>query len=217
MLKMLLVNKTGQPYSVQDIRALQKKLREIEPELRREFLREVKAIGKEPQKAIRDAIPTESPLSGMNPATRGRNATLQWGKVSKGAKSGGAKSTTIRFRTQAGGKSLTATLLGIRVNSAASSVADYAGRSGRYIGKGYKASGYSKLIRRTYKDGSQSVGFKREATAKGGQAFIQNLNDKLGNKPSRMAWKAVEKSLPATSKSIQFVIDKWIIKYMKGF
>jgi len=217
MLKMLLVNKTGQPYSVQDIRALQKKLKEIEPELRREFLREVKAIGKEPQKAIRDAIPTESPLSGMNPATRGRNATLQWGKVSKGAKSGGAKSTTIRFRTQAGGKSLTATLLGIRVNSAASSVADYAGRSGRYIGKGYKASGWSKPIRRTYKDGSQSVEFRRQATAKGGHAFIQNLNDKLGNRPSRMAWKAVEKSLPATSKSIQFVIDKWIIQYMKGF
>lgn len=217
MLKMLLVNKTGQPYSVQDIRALQKKLKEIEPELRREFLREVKAIGKEPQKAIRDAIPTESPLSGMNPATRGRNATLQWGKVSKGAKSGGAKSTTIRFRTQAGGKSLTATLLGIRVNSAASSVADYAGRSGRYIGKGYKASGYSKLIRRTYKDGSQSVEFRRQATAKGGQAFIRNLNEQLGKSPSRMAWKAVEKSLPATSKSIQFVIDKWIIQYMKGF
>jgi len=32
-----------------------------------------------------------------------------------------------------------------------------------------------------------------------------------------MAWKAVEKSLPATSKSIQFVIDKWLIKYSKGF
>jgi hypothetical protein len=217
MLKMLLVNKTGQPYSVQDIRALQKKLREIEPELRREFLREVKTIGKEPEKAIRNAIPTEPPLSGMNPATRGRNATLQWGKVTKGAKSGGAKSTTIRFRTQAGGKSLTATLLGIRVNSAASSVADYAGRTGRYIGKGYKASGYSKLIRRTYKDGSQSVEFRRQATAKGGQAFIRNLNEQLGNSPSRMAWKAIEKSLPATSKSIQFVIDKWLIQYSKGF
>jgi hypothetical protein len=217
MLKMLLVNKTGQPYSVQDIRALQKKLRDIEPKLRREFLREVKTIGKEPEKAIRNAIPNESPLSGMNPATRGRNATLQWGKVTKGAKSGGAKSTTIRFRTQAGGKSLTATLLGIRVNSAASSVADYAGRTGRYIGKGYKASGYSKLIRRTYKDGSQSVEFRRQATAKGGQAFIRNLNEQLGNSPSRMAWKAIEKSLPATSKSIQFVIDKWIIQYMKGF
>lgn len=213
MLKMLLVNKTGQPYSVQDIRQLQKKLKEIEPKLRTEFVREVKKIGKEPEKAIRDAIPSTSPLSGM--AKPG--ATLQWGKVTKGAKSGGAKSTTIRFRTQAGGKSLTTTLLGIRVNSAASSVADYAGRSGRYIGKGYKASGYSKPIRRTYKDGSQSVEFRRQATAKAGNAFIRNLNAGIGNRPSRMAWKAVEKSLPATSRQVQFVIDKWLIKYSKGF
>jgi hypothetical protein len=217
MLKMLLTGATGQPYSVQDIRALQKKLREIEPKLRTEFLREVKAIGKEPEKAIRNAIPSDPPLSGMNPATRGRNATLQWGKVSKGAKSGGAKATTIRFRTQAGGKSLTTTLLGIRVNSAASSVADYAGRTGRYVGAGYKGSGFSKPIRRTYSDGSQSVEFRRRASAVGGQAFIRNLNDKLGNRPSRMAWKAIEKSLPQTSKSVQFVIDKWLIQYSKGF
>lgn len=217
MLKMLLVNKTGQPYSVQDIRQLQKKLKEIEPKLRTEFMREVKTIGKAPERAIRNAIPTESPLSGLDPASRGRNATLQWGKVSKGAKSGGAKATTIRFRTQAGGKSLTATLLGIRVNSAASSVADYAGRTGRYIGKGYRGSGYSKPIRRTYSDGSQSVEFRRKASASGGEAFIRNLNNSLGNRPSRMAWKAIEKSLPETSRSVQFVIDKWLIKYSKGF
>lgn len=217
MLKMLLTNATGQPYSVQDIRRLQKKLREIEPKLRTEFLREVKKIGKTPEKAIRNAISTTPPLSGMDPAGRGRNATLQWGKVTKGAKSAGAKSTTIRFRTQAGGKSLTATLLGIRVNSAATSVADYAGRSGRYIGKGYKGSGLSKPIRRTYQDGSQSVEFRRQATRKGGDAFIRNLNSRIGNRPSRMAWKAVEKDLPQISKSIQFVIDKWLIKYSKGF
>lgn len=217
MLKMLLVNKTGQPYSVQDIRQLQRKLREIEPNLRTEFMREVKTIGKAPEKAIRDAIPTQSPLSGMNPASRGRNATLQWGKVTKGAKSGGAKSTTIRFRTQAGGRSLTATLLGIRINSAASSVADYAGRSGRSIGAGYKGSGMSKPIRRTYSDGSQSVEFRRKASVAGGEAFVRNLNKELGENPSRLGWKAVEKSLPATSEAVQFVIDKWLIKYMKGF
>jgi hypothetical protein len=213
MLKMLLVSKTGQPYSVQDIRALQKKLREIEPSLRTQFLREIKAIGKEPEKAIRNAIPTTSPLSGMTKP----GATLQWGKVTKGAKSGGAKATTIRFRTKAGGKSLTTTLLGIRVNSAASSVADMAGRSGRYVGKGYKASGLSKPIRRTYSDGGQSVEFRRRASVAGGDAFIRNLNKKLGNNPSRMAWKAVEKSLPQTSKDVQFVVDKWSIRASKGF
>lgn len=213
MLKMLLTGVSGKPYSVQEIRALQKKLKEIQPSLRTEFMREVKKIGKEPQRAIRDAIPNDSPLSGMTKP----GASLQWGKVSKGAKSGGAKSTTIRFRTQAGGKSLTSTLLGIRVNSAASSVADMAGRSGRYMGKGYRSSGFSKPIRRTYSDGAQSVEFRRQATRKAGEAFVRNLNEKLQNRPSRMAWKAVEKSLPQLSKDVQFVVNKWAIRASRGF
>lgn len=213
MLKMLLTTATGQPYSVQDIRALQRKLKEIEPSLRTEFVREIKTIGKEPEKAIIDAIPTDAPLSKM----AWPRATLQWGKVTKGKKAGGAKSTTIRFRTQAGGKSLTSTLLAVRTNSAATSVADYAGRKGNYIGAGYKKSGYSKPMVRTYSDGSQSVQFRRQATRKGGQAFIRNLNDRLGNAPSRMAWKAAEKSLPKLSKDVQYVVDKWSIRASKGF
>jgi hypothetical protein len=213
MLRMLVENATGNKFSVQDIRKLQRKLREIQPSLRTEFLREVKAIGKQPQKSIRDAIPTTSPLSGFTKP----GATLKWGLVSKGPKSGGAKSTSIRFRTQAGGKSLTSTLLGIRVNSATTSVADMAGRSRRFVGKGYKSTGYSKPIRRTYADGSQSVEFRRAATRKAGEAFIRNLNATLGNRPSRMAWRAVEKDLPKIAKDVQFVVNKWAIRASRGF
>lgn len=213
MLKMLLTTATGQPYSVQDIRKLQRQLRAIEPELRTEFMREVKQIGQEPEKAIINSIPNETPLSGM--AKPG--ATLKWGKVTKGKKAGGAKSTTIRFRTQAGGKSLTSTLLAVRMNSAATSVADYAGRKGNYIGAGYRNSGFSKPITRTYADGSQSVTFRRRATRKGGEAFVRNLSNQLANGPSRMAWKSVEKSLPKLSRDVQFVIDKWSIRASRGF
>lgn len=210
MLQMLLKNAKGQDWSVQEIRALQRQLKQIEPKLRTEFMREVKTIGKPPNEAIKKAIPDQSPLSGL--AKQG--ATLKWGDARTGK---GAKSTTIRFRTQAGGKSLTTTLLSIRLNSGASSVADMAGRSRRYIGKGYKATGYSKPIRRTYRDGTQSVEFRRRATSKAGNAFINNLNNKLGNRPSRMAWKAVEKDLPQISKTIQYVVDKWAIRASKGF
>lgn len=214
MLKMLLTSGSGKAYSVQEIRTLQKKLKAIEPSLRTQFMRDVKFIGKEPERAIRNSIPNEPPLRrGMSKPS----ATLQWGKVTKGAKSGGAKSTTIRFRTKAGGKSLNSTLLAIRVNSAATSVADMAGRSRRYIGAGYKGSGMSKAIRRTYADGSQSVEFKRKATAKAGETFIRNLNNALGSSPSRRVWKAVEKDLPQISKSVQFVVDKWAIRASKGF
>jgi len=211
MLQLLMKSGKGGDFSVQEIRALQKKLKAIEPSLRTQFVREVKSIGKEPQNAIKSAIPNDAPLSGL--AKPG--ASLQWGKSKRGIS--GAKSTTIRFRTQAGGKSLNSTLLGIRVNSAATSVADMAGRSGKYIGAGYKGSRQSKPIRRTYADGSQSVQFQRSATRKAGLAFIQNLNNRLGNRPSRMAWKAVEKSLPRLSKDVQFVVDKWAIRASRGF
>jgi hypothetical protein len=217
MLKMLLTGASGKPYSVQDIRALQRKLKTIEPQLRTQFVRDIKKVGKEPQEAIRNAIPTTSPLSGLDPNGRGRNAKIQWGKVSKGAQSGGAKSTTIRFRTQAGGKSLTTTLLGIRVNSPASSIADMAGRSGRSIGRGYRGSGRTKPTIRTYKDGSQSVMFTKPATQKAGLAFVRNLNSRIGNKPSRMAWKAVESSLPKLSRDVQFIVNKWSIIASRGF
>ncbi len=215
MLKMLLTGANGKAYSVQDIRSLQKKLKAIEPSLRTEFMREIKTIGKTPEKAIQNAIDNKAPLSGLDPSGRGKNAKLQWGQVKKGR--GGAKSTTVRFRTKAGGKSLTTTLLGIRVNSAATSVADMAGRSGKYVGGGYKGSGMSKPMVRTYADGGQSVTFQRRATRKGGEAFITNLNKRLSNRPSRMAWKAVEKDLPQISKTIQYVVDKWSIRASKGF
>jgi hypothetical protein len=213
MLKMLLTGATGKPYSVQDIRKLQRDLKAIEPKLRTQFVRDIKKIGKEPNDAIRKAIPTTPPLSGMSKP----GARIKWGEVSKGPKAGGSKSTTSRFRTQAGGKSLTTTLLAIRVNSAATSIADMAGRSNRYIGKGYRGSGQSRPIRRTYADGSQSLEFRRDATRKGGEAFIRNLNNSLGNRPSRMAWKAAEKSLPRLSREVQFVIDKWAITASRGF
>lgn len=196
---------------MQEIRQLQRKLKEIEPRLRTEFVREVKSIGKEPNNAIKNAIPNDAPLSGLAKP----NAALKWGKTKRGGS--GAKSTTVRFRTQAGGKSLNSTLLGIRINSAATSVADMAGRSRRYVGAGYKGSGYSKPIRRTYSDGSQSVEFRRRASVSAGNAFINNLNESLRNRPSRMAWKAVEKSLPALSKDVQFVVNKWAIRASKGF
>lgn len=214
MLKFLVQNATGTRFSVRDIRELQKKLKAIQPSLRTEFMREVKALGKAPDQAIKRAIRSEKPLSGMT-EVRSPRATLIWGKVKKGRQ--GADSTTIRFRTAMSGRALTTSLLSIRINSAATSVADMAGRSGRSVGAGYKGTGRSKPIRRTYADGSQSVVFTRRATKKAGNAFIRNLNARFGNRPSRMAWKAVEKDLPKISKDVQYVVDKWAIRASKGF
>lgn len=186
----------GVGYSVQGVRELQKRLKAIEPELRTQFMREIKKIAVVPNQAIRNAIPASAPLSGMSGESR-----ISWG-VNKPA-----KSTTIRFRTKSGG-TLTTNLLSIRVNSAASSMADMAGRSGRSIGAGYRGSGYTREFIKRRKDGSLYY-TKRRTTREAGQKFVSSLNSRTHNTASRFAWKPVEKSLPALNRQVQEVINKY--------
>lgn len=188
----------GKPeYSVQDIRILQRNLRAIEPGLRTQFVRDIKQIGKEPQRLIKQAIPSIAPLSGM--IGQGR---LSWGSGKP------ANSTTIRFRTSAGSKSLTTTLLSVRMNSVATSIADMAGRSGRSVGAGYRGTGYTREFVRTRRDGSTYL-VKRRTTREAGRAFIQNLNAATGKTASRFGWKAVEKGLPQISQNIEKVVKNY--------
>lgn len=183
--------------SVQDVRQLQKRLRAIEPGLRTEFMREVKRIAVIPNQAIKNEIPASPPLSGM-----GGESRVSWG-VGKPA-----KSTTVRFRTQSNSKSLNTTLLSIRVNSVATSIADMAGRSGRSVGRGYRGSGYTREFIKRRRDGSLYL-VRRRTPAAAGQKFIRNLNRGAGEQPSRFAWKAVERDLPELNKRVSEVIRKY--------
>jgi hypothetical protein len=96
-----------------------KRLKEIDPKLRTEFMRQAKNVARPVESSIKSEIPTVSPLSGaMN---RGR---LGWG-IGKTP-----TSTTIKF-SGAGKRSTSVTpLLKIVVNSAAVSIMDMAGRKG---------------------------------------------------------------------------------------
>lgn len=184
-------------FSVQDVRQLQKRLRAIEPELRTEFMRKVKEIAFVPNKAIQGAIPASPPLSGFEGQSR-----VSWGQGKP------AKSTTIRFRTQSSSKSLNTTLLAIRVNSVATSIADMAGRSGRSIGAGYRGSGFTREFVRRHRDGSTSL-VRRRTTAEAGRKFIHNLNQETGNSASRFAWKSVERDLPALQRRVKEIVQKY--------
>lgn len=192
----------GRPsYSVKDIRQLQRNLREIEPELRRQFVRDIKSIGKEPQKAISSALRQVTPLSGMR-FHYGRTA---WGKGAR------PDSTSLQFRTQAGGKSLTTTLLRIKLNSAAASMADMAGRSSRSVGRGYQGSGMTREFVKRNRAG-ELITVRRRTPASAGQKFIQNLNGMGGvvkRAASRIAWPSVDKNLPRISKEIDAVVRKY--------
>jgi hypothetical protein len=190
-------------YSVKDIRTLQKNLRAIEPGLKTQFVRDIKVIGKQAQKPIVQALKRVTPLSGM----RFNYGRTGWGRDVAPDK------TKVQFRTQAGGKSLTTSLVRVRLESPAASMADMAGRSGRSIGRGYQGSGMTRpFTRRTRNGETQEI--IRRTTQSGGRKFIQNLNSMAGvikSAASRMAWPAVERDLP----NMEQQIDKIVVSYYK--
>jgi hypothetical protein len=188
-------------YSVKDIRTLQKNLREIEPGLRTQFVREIKVVGREAEKPIKSAIRNVQPLSGMID----HYGATSWNNGSKAP-----DSTTVRFRTQAGGKSLNTTLVSVRLNSAAVNIMDMAGRSGRSVGKGKRNSGLTPVVRRTAS--GDLVAYARRTPAEAGRAFIAKLNGASGiikRGASRIAWPAVEKDLPDFEKRIDSIIQNY--------
>lgn len=171
-------------FSVLEVREIQKRLKAIEPRLRTELLRDVKRVAKPLESDIKAAIPSVAPLSGMAKDT-GR---LGWGVGVAPNK------TLIQFRTASSGKSLTTTLVRVKVSSPATVLADMAGRSGRFVGQGRRNDNASPSERR------------RNANPAKGAKFIQSLNQALGHGASRMAWPAAEKSRDAVRTAIEQVL-----------
>ncbi len=187
--------------NAQDLKKLKKELNQIEPGLHREFVKEIKSVGRDAQKPIKSAIRKVRPLSGM--IHSGKTA---W-NVGKPI-----DSTTVRSKMRAGGRSMNASLLSIRLNSAAINIMDMAGRSGRYIGKGKRNSGLTPVVRRTA-DGSL-VSYARRTPIEAGQKFVQSLNSAAGivkRSASRIAWPSIEKDLPRFEKDV----DKVVLKYYR--
>lgn len=171
-------------FSVQDIRELQKRLKAIEPRLRTELVRDVKRIARPLESDIKANIPSIAPLSGMA-KDRGR---LGWGVGVP------ANKTLIQFRTSGGGKSLTTSLVRVKVSSPATVLADMAGRSGRYVGEGRR------------NDNASASEKRRNSSPAKGAKFIESLNRALGSGASRMAWPAAEKSRDAVRVAIEQVL-----------
>jgi hypothetical protein len=99
------------------INQLVKGLKSIDPELRKSFIRNLKSLAKPVDTAIKQQLPQVSPLSGMN-----NNGRLGWG-VGKPP-----TSTSVLFKSTGSKSNAVTPLLSVRVNSAASSVVDMAGR-----------------------------------------------------------------------------------------
>jgi hypothetical protein len=174
----------GGGVSVLDVRELQKRMRAIEPRMRTEFVRNLKAIAKPLESKVKTGIGTIQPLSGML-KDKGR---LGWGVGVP------ADKTLIQFRTSMSGKSLTTSLLRIKVSSPATVLVDMAGRSGRYVGEGRRNDNASPSEKR------------RNASPAKGAAFIRSLNEKNGASASRRIWPSAEASLPAIRREVEIVL-----------
>lgn len=179
-----------------DVRELQKRMKAIEPRLRTEFMRDMKDIARPIESQIKTGIGQIKPLSGML-KDKGRLGVGRGVAFDK---------TTVQFRTSMGGRSFTTTLLRVKVWSPAAIIADMAGRSGRYIGKGRR------------NDNSPPSTQRRNRNLNKGNAFIESLNTKNGGTASRKIWPSAEASLPAVSAAVDRKLREAFQAYnMRGF
>jgi hypothetical protein len=178
--------------SVLDIRALQKRLKEIEPTLRTQLVRDAKAVAVEPIKLIKTAIGSVTPNSGLlRPGAR-----LNWNNaIDAKGRSHPALDVKAQFRTSQSGRSNVTSLVRVKVGNPAVSLADMGGRSGRYRNAGYKGSGYTRTY--AYKGGTRNHKVNGQ---------FRGIEEKIGNSPSRFIWPAAERSIPAAREAIEKIL-----------
>jgi hypothetical protein len=182
-----------------DIRAINKALIAINPELRTQFLRDAKAVGKEAESIVKPALPRSAPLSGMN--FRGR-----YGWNTQQTKKGRVPATkvAVSFRTAQGkdAKAMglqTTSLVSVRVAAPMTAITDIAGRSGKSVGAGDKGSGYS----RPYRDRYGNIRIHKLNGQ--GEAMIRGL----GGRGSRYAWPVFESNQGRLSNNVLAVVEKY--------
>lgn len=182
---------------VTDYFGIVKELRNVDPEFLKSMRKDSKIIARPLQQAVRKNIPNKPPLSGMRPRVKPGRVTWGFGKP--------AKSVLIKTpRNSRSGKYRT--IVRIAVMSAATVLADMAGRSGARVGENKRT--------RSYPYSLSPTGERTHAlTPRQGRNFINNLNRGKGvkqNHASRFVWPAAEASLPSVVAEGQKVIDRAI-------
>lgn len=189
-----------------DYRALIKELNVIDKQLTSDLRRDFKDIGREMQVEVKKALPKSYPLGPRKNRKLGGSRSgfdhegrLAWGKQATrnmgNSKAYPADSVFVQApaRPKSASRGRTFSLLRLKVNSAATTLADMAGRGGNYKygveSRRYEINLFGKgIVTRTHTINGQ--GFK----------LVQNLSSsgkgKLKSGGSRYAWPAAEKSMP---------------------
>jgi hypothetical protein len=204
--------------SSSDVKLMVKKLREIEPNLVKEYRKEINKIAKPVAEDIQRRIPNEPPLSGMGFAVsrtsvrtgitsyyinEGRlnwKGTGKFGDALRG-KGKGPKSVSISNAIKASGRSLTTPIAKVIINSPAVSMADMAGRKGSG-NSGTRSRSYTYRLR----DGS--VVTRRHRVNGQGRTMIEQLNSRYG-RASRFGWAALEGRIDSVAREIDKVLQKY--------
>ena len=213
---------------ISNLAALERELKNIGPQVLRQFKKDAKLVGKPAVTSVRKAfrgVDQMGPLGGPKPK-KGRtgrtydrmytqNGRLSW---TAARKIGGRSGIDVNYKNRKEGKALaalkaaqdgTVSIVRIRVRAPAFVVADMAGVSKRASRSGtrtrpYQINAFGKgLITRTHTINKQNV-----------DNWLDKLNSgsMAASKPSRYAYPAVEKHTPQFKKDITKVLKSAVIK-----
>lgn len=175
---------------ITDWRALVRELGKVEKEMQRQLKRRFREIAEPVRDEIKREIPSRRPLSGMQKVNYGRVA---WG-VGKPA-----RSAIIRM-PRSGKKGRNFAVSQIMVGSAATIIADMAGKSNKFTAKRGRTQPYRYSL--------SPQGFRtHRINPIGSRKFINSLDDALGGKASRMVYPAAERKLDEARDQMQEAID----------
>jgi hypothetical protein len=175
---------------VYDVKGLIKDLNALDSGLKKEMVREAKAIAKPIASNIKQAIPETAPLSGMS-MTNNPSGRLAWGAGKP------ANQVSIRFRASRSRTRAVTPLLAIWITSPMTAVADIAGKGSMRKAKRV-TSEYA------YKDGSRT----HKVTTQG-RIMVARLRERNAND---FIYPAVGDSIDDAEVRVKLVINKYAKK-----
>lgn len=213
------MNKTVAQLDAGDVKAMLKRLKDIEPGLVNEYRKEIRRIAAPVVKQIKANIPKQAPMSGMGYVIKRTSkrtgvtsysineGRLQWqgkGRTDGKGKNHNPEALKVSSAIKPSGRSATTPIAKIILQSAPVSMADMAGRkaSGKY---GTQSREY------TYRKRNGEIVKRRHRVNGQGVNMIKVLQQRNGS-ASRFGWEALERQIDQVRKEIDQVLQKYLDK-----
>jgi hypothetical protein len=185
-----------------DYQDLIRELNRVQPTLIKQMQKDFKLIAKPVQSAVKNAIPTAPPTSGIHKKRPQRTVSGFYPRVVPGRLTWGANTQnrnkpvkSVLIETPSAAKAAramrrakvgAASIARLRVDNAAVVMADMAGKSGKYINKRKQTSEYSYS--------RSASGSRKHRINNQGRGMIRALS----GSSSRYVWPAAERAVPQT-------------------